>query len=196
MSILLLAGSPSAPSRSTRLLQHAGERLALLGHRHSKIDVRNLPAKALLHADFKHAEIQAALSQIAQASAVVIATPVYKAAYSGILKAFLDLLPQFGLTGKLVLPLATGGSQSHMLALDYALRPVLSSLNPRHVLPSIYATDAQVVWDETSGLALDRMIEARVQEGVDQLSYGLHALQQNSSLDFDDVHFSKVAISN
>jgi FMN reductase len=196
MSILLLAGSPSAPSRSTRLLQHAGEKLALLGHRHSKIDVRNLPATALLHADFKDAGIQAALSQIEQASAVVIATPVYKAAYSGILKAFLDLLPQFGLTGKLVLPLATGGSQSHMLALDYALRPVLSSLNPRHVLPSIYATDAQVIWDEKSGLALDRMIEARVQEGIDQLSYGLHALQQNSSLDFDDVHFSKVAISN
>jgi FMN reductase len=196
MSILLLAGSPSAPSRSTRLLQHAGERLALLGHRHSKIDVRNLPATALLHADFKDAEIRAALSQIEQASAVVIATPVYKAAYSGILKAFLDLLPQFGLTGKLVLPLATGGSQSHMLALDYALRPVLSSLNPRHVLPSIYATDAQVIWDEKTGLALDQMIAARVQEGVDQLAYGLQVLQQNSSLDFDDIHFSKVAISN
>jgi FMN reductase len=196
MTILLLAGSPSAPSRSTRLLQHVGDKLALLGYRHARIDVRDLPAEALLRADFKHAALQAALAQVAQATAVVIATPVYKAAYSGVLKAFLDLLPQFGLTGKLVLPLATGGSQSHMLALDYALRPVLSSLNPKHVLPSIYATDAQVQWSEEEGLALDASIVERVQDGVDQLSHGLHALHRVASTDFDDIHFSKVLVSN
>jgi FMN reductase len=196
MTILLLAGSPSAPSRSTRLLQHVGDKLALLGYRHARIDVRDLPAEALLRADFKHAALQAALAQVAQATAVVIATPVYKAAYSGVLKAFLDLLPQFGLTGKLVLPLATGGSQSHMLALDYALRPVLSSLNPKHVLPSIYATDAQVQWSEEEGLALDASIVERVQDGVDQLSHGLHALHRVASNDFDDIHFSKVLVSN
>jgi FMN reductase len=195
MTILLLAGSPSAPSRSSRLLNHVGEKLALLGHRYSRIDVRDLPAEALLHADFGNAAIEAALLQVAEASALVIATPVYKAAYSGVLKAFLDLLPQFGLTGKLVLPLATGGSQSHMLALDYALRPVLSSLNPRHVLPSIYATEAQVVWNE-EGLTLDATIVERVQEGVDQLSYGLRALHRTASNDFDDIHFSKVQVSN
>ena len=86
------------------------------------------------------------------------------------LKAFLDLLPQDGLKGKLVLPLATGGSQSHMLALDYALRPVLSALGARHVLPSIYATDAQVVWTQAEGLALDDDIARRIAEGVDTLS--------------------------
>ena len=144
MTILLMAGSPSAPSRSTRLLHHVGDKLAALGHRYQRLDVRGLPGQALVRADFGDSEIKAALEQVAAASAVVIATPVYKAAYSGVLKAFLDLLPQFGLIGKLVLPLATGGSQSHMLALDYALRPVLSSLGARHVLPSIYATEAQV----------------------------------------------------
>ncbi|EJL91668.1 putative flavoprotein, partial [Herbaspirillum sp. CF444] len=109
MTILLLAGSPSAPSRSTRLLHHVGEKLAALGHRYSKLDVRDLPGQALIRADFNDAEIKAALARVEEASAVVVATPVYKAAYSGALKAFLDLLPQFGLTNKLVLPLATGG---------------------------------------------------------------------------------------
>ena len=51
MNILLLAGSPSTPSRSTRLLHHVGERLALLGHRYVKLHVRDLPAQALVHAD-------------------------------------------------------------------------------------------------------------------------------------------------
>ena len=196
MTILLLAGSPSAPSRSARLLDYVGAALVSLGHRHDRIDVRDLPAQALLHADFKHPAILAALAQVEQASAVVVATPVYKAAYSGVLKAFLDLLPQFGLTGKLVLPLATGGSQSHMLALDYALRPVLSSLNPKHVLPSIYATESQIIWSEQDGLTLDPLIVERVRDGVDQLSYGLHALHPNGTHRFDDVHFSKVLISN
>lgn len=176
MSILLLAGSPSAPSRSTRLLHHVGDKLARRGHRYARLDVRDLPGQAILRADWNDADIQAALATVEEASAVVVATPVYKAAYSGILKAFLDLLPQFGLTNKLVLPLATGGSQSHMLALDYALRPVLSSLNPRHVLSSIYATEAQLSWSEEKGLVLDAPIEARVNEGVEQLSASLSAL--------------------
>lgn len=177
MNILLLAGSPTLPSRSTRLLHHVGDKLALLGYRHVKLQVRDLPAQPLLHADFGHADIRVAKAQIEQAAAVVVATPVYKAAYSGILKAFLDLLPQDGLRGKLVLPLATGGSQSHMLALDYALRPVLSALGARHVLPSIYATDAQINWSSAQGLTLDAEIAQRVAEGVEHLSASLLALQ-------------------
>ena len=167
----------------------------MLGHRYSKLDVRDLPGDALLRADFSHAAIQAALEQVAQATAVVVATPVYKASYSGVLKAFLDLLPQFGLTDKLVLPLATGGSQSHMLALDYALRPVLSSLGPKHVLPSIYATEAQVIWSEQDGLVLDAPIVARVQEGVDQLSSSLLALHKTAPGVFTDIPFSQIRCS-
>ena len=198
MTILLLAGSPSAPSRSTRLLHHVGEKLAALGHQYSKLEVRDLPGDALLRADFNHPEIKKALARVEDASAVVVSTPVYKAAYSGALKTFLDLLPQFGLTGKLVLPLATGGSQSHMLALDYALRPVLSSLGPRHVLPSIYATEAQVTWSQQEGLILDSAIVQRVNEGVEQLSSSLIALQQVGQVlasEFADVPFSQIRCS-
>ena len=173
MNILLLAGSPSSPSRSTRLLHYSGERLALLGYRTHELQVRDLPATALLQADFANAGLAAARALVADADALVIATPVYKAAYSGVLKTFLDLLPQDGLKGKPVLPLATGGSQSHMLALDYALRPVLSALGARHVLPSIYATDAQVLWTQAEGLALDDDIARRIGEGIDTLADAL-----------------------
>lgn len=193
MTILLLAGSPSTPSRSGRLLHHAGQKLAHLGHASRRLQVRDLPAEALLKADFKDEGIIAAAAEVAQAHALVIATPVYKAAYSGVLKAFLDLLPQDGLRGKLVLPLATGGSQSHMLALDYALRPVLSSLGARHVLPSIYATDAQVLWSEEHGLQLDADIAARIAEGVERLAASLLTLR-NAAV-HEPVPFSQVRCS-
>lgn len=82
------------------------------------IALRDLPPASLL---------QAQTDGIAQAAAdvVIVATPIYKAAYSGLLKVFLDLLPPDALRGKTVLPLAMGGSLAHLLALDYALKPVL-----------------------------------------------------------------------
>jgi FMN reductase len=131
MNVLLLGGSPSAPSTTWRLLQLLGERLGALGHRMVALQVRQLPAEALLRADPDDAVLREALRLVREADAIVVGTPVYKASFSGALKVFLDLLPQDGLDGKLVLPVATGGSQSHMLALDYALRPVLASLGPR-----------------------------------------------------------------
>lgn len=181
MTILLIAGSPTIPSRSTRLLHHIGETLVQRGHRTERLQIRDLPAQALLHADFCDIDIQVARAQLAQAEAVVIATPIYKASFSGVLKLFLDVLPQDGLADKLVLPLATGGSQSHMLALDYALRPVLQALAARYILPSIYATDAQVLWTPDTGLVLDPAIALRVADGVANLSQSLlqrHEMQR------------------
>lgn len=169
MSVLLIGGSPSRVSRTGRLLGYIGALLEQEGLDIRSLNVRDLPAEALLHAEFKHPQIVAALELVEEASVIVIATPTYKAAYSGILKAFIDLWPQFGLQGKVVLPVASGGSPAHTLILDYALRPVLASLAPRQVLDSIYAVEQQIVWSEDSGLKLDPAIEQRVQAGVGNL---------------------------
>lgn len=176
MSILLLGGSPQLPSSSGRLLSHIGERLVLQGYGIRKLDVRDLPAQALLLADYADPAITEAVQAVAAADAVVIATPIYKAAYTGLLKAFLDLLPQDGLAGKLVLPLATGGGHAHTLALDYALRPVLQALGAKQVYTSIYANAQQLGWHEERGLNFDEPIAARVQAGIDELSAGLFLL--------------------
>ncbi len=176
MSVFLLGGSPSPQSSSSRLLQHIGERLSLHGQRLARCEVRELPAAALLALESGEPAIARVLAQLRQADAVVVATPVYKAAYSGLLKAFLDLLPQDALAGKLVLPLATGGSQSHMLALDYALRPVLASMSARFILPSIYATSEQLGRGVDGSLALAAPIAVRVAQGVEQLASELRAV--------------------
>jgi FMN reductase len=173
MTILLISGSPAQPSSSNRLLQHIGERLAVLGHQYIRLHVRDLPATALLHGQAEDPALQRALQAVAAARAIVVATPVYKASFSGVLKTFLDLLPQDGLAGKVVLPIATGGSQSHLLALDYALRPVLQALDAQHVLTSIFATPQQLQWTDERGLSLAPAIAARVDAGVAALSQAL-----------------------
>jgi FMN reductase len=179
MSVLLLGGSPATHSGSARLLRHVAHRLAVQGHRSIELLVRDLPPRALMHADATDEAIGSAIAAVAGADAIVVATPVYKASYTGILKAFLDLLPQDGLAGKLVLPMATGGSQSHMLAIDYALRPVLAALSARFILPSIYVTSDQLEWIEESGLMLAAPIAERIAHGVDQLSSELNALPRH-----------------
>jgi FMN reductase len=144
--VLAVSGSPMEVSRSAVLLGHVAGFLEERGHTVDRLAVRDLPAEALLHADFGAPALVDSAERLARADGLVVATPVYKAAFSGILKAWLDLMPQFGLAGKAVLPLATGGSAAHALALDYALRPVLTSMDARHVVNGF--------------LVLDRFIEA------------------------------------
>jgi FMN reductase len=83
-----------------------------------------------------------------------------------------------------------------MLALDYGLRPVLSALDAKHVLPSIYATELQINWSVEEGLMLDPAIAKRVNDGIEDLSASLFALNEVSALnDFGSIPFSSVRCS-
>lgn len=144
-TVLSVSGSPSPTSRTARLLRHLDATLIAQGHQVVPLDVRTLSAEALLGADFGHPDIKRATELFARADGVVIGTPVYKAAYSGLLKSLLDLLPQYALADKVVLPLATGGSVAHVLAIDYALRPVLSAMGATHVVPGWFVLDRHIV---------------------------------------------------
>ena len=195
MSVLLIAGSPSERSRTAALLEATGQRLESRGVQVKRLRVRDLNPQALLLADFGHPSVLAAQELVAQASVLVVATPVYKAAYSGILKVFLDLLPQTALKGKTVLPLATGGSPHHMLALDYALRPVLQSLGAKNILPGIYATDAQVIVTPEGGYQVAEDIGARLDEAVDTLVVENLIKGLSNAGRFKSVPFSEVRCS-
>jgi FMN reductase len=171
MSVLLIAGSPSERSRSAVLLDAVQQRLQLQGAQVDRVQIRDLSPQALLLANVAHPSIAQAIAQVARATAVVVATPIYKAAYSGVLKLFLDLLPQTAFKGKTVLPVATGGSPHHMLALDYALRPVLQSLSAEHILPGVFAIDAQVVLLPQEGQQIDVELARRLEGVVDLLPF-------------------------
>jgi FMN reductase len=195
MSVLLIAGSPTERSRSAALLDAVAQRLQFRGVQSEKLLIRDLSPQALILADFGHPTISHAVGRVAKADVVVVATPVYKAAYSGVLKVFLDLLPQTGLQGKTVLPLATGGSPNHMLALDYALRPVLQSLGAKHILPGIYATDAQVAVTESGAYEVSAEIGLRLDEAVDTLVRDVLPAAEVHTKRFAPVHFSQVRCS-
>ncbi|MER5178218.1 NADPH-dependent FMN reductase [Streptomyces sp. NPDC002896] len=169
-TILSVSGSPSATSRTARLLRHLDARLTAQGHEVIPLDVRTLPAEALLGADFKHPAIVEATNLFAQADGVVVGTPVYKAAYSGLLKSLLDLLPQYALEGKTVLPLATGGTTAHVLAIDYALRPVLNSMGAGHIVQGWFTLDKDITVGDDGSLAIAPGSADALEQVVDRFS--------------------------
>lgn len=152
--IATISSSPSTTSRTEGVLAHLGRRVQRAGHVVSPIILRDLPAEPLLRADSDDDEIAAASCALQRADAVIVSTPVYKAAYSGLLKAFLDLLPQTALRDKVVLPIATGGSPAHVLAVDYALRPVLASLAPSAITPGWFVLASEVTRHEHGEVTL------------------------------------------
>lgn len=162
--IVILSGSPSKQSRLLHLIGYSKEALEKRGAEVEVLHVGDLPPEDLIYANFHGEPIRKAVQKVLSANALVIASPVYKASYTGVLKTFLDLLPQKGLENLAAFPLFIGGSIAHLLAVDYALKPVLSALGIRLIAQGVYAVDTQVVRNE-DGTAV---IEANLRERLDQ----------------------------
>jgi len=162
---VIIVGSTSESSRLHGMAKYVQKELSLQGCEIDYLDVLSLPADDLLRLRFDSEPIKYFLQQIEGARFCVICTPVYKAAYAGILKCFLDMLPQKSMEDKLVLPLMMGGTSAHLLSIEYSLKPVLSALGCRHILQGVYATDAQIK-REDGGFGLEEGLKERLKAGV------------------------------
>lgn len=168
-NVVAIAGSPSHPSRTSAVLKYAESILESEGLKSDLLVVRDLPAEDLLFANFESPALNKAKALVEQASGVIIATPIYKASYTGILKAFLDLLPSGAFSGKVILPIATGGTLGHLLAIDYALKPVIATLGARYVLGGVYLLDSQIQVNDGS-VQLEAEIEQRLKVSLHEFA--------------------------
>jgi FMN reductase len=121
------------------------------------IDLSMLPADALL-ARGQATEVEEALGAVGESLIVIAATPTYRALYTGLLKAFFDLMPQAHLRGKICVGLQTGIAREHALAVEYGLRPLFASLDG---MPAamLYSRDDEFV-EGTPSAALVERVEA------------------------------------
>jgi FMN reductase len=160
--VVIIYGGNSHRSRLKALFEKTEAHFKNEGHETSSIFVHELPAEDLITANFASEQIKQANEKVENASLVVVITPVYKAAYSGILKTYLDLLPQKGLEGKTLLPLVLGGSFGHLLTIDYALKPVLSSLGATNILSGAYVLDSHIERAEEDQFIISTEITERI----------------------------------
>jgi FMN reductase len=167
---IAISGSPRSPSRSKALAELLLEALAERGCETRLIDLATLPADSLL-ARTQSDEVDEAVAAVGEARIVVAATPTYRALYSGLLKAFFDLMPQSHLRGKFCIGLQTGIAREHYLSPEYGLRPLFVSLEGISVA-GIYATDDEFVEGSPS---------ARVLEWVSELAGRAVALSDSAT---------------
>jgi FMN reductase len=108
--------------------------------------------------DWSDPELTRLTAEVAAADVAVFASPTYKAAYTGMLKAFLDRYGSNGLAGTVAVPVMTGGWPGHLLAVEVHLRPVLVELGATVPARGLYVTepelpaleDAVAKWSETA----------------------------------------------
>ncbi|MEC5386170.1 NADPH-dependent FMN reductase [Uliginosibacterium sp. H3] len=175
--VVALAGSPSAKSRSSGLLKRGIELLVESGVTVQQFSLTDFVAEDLIYGRFDSPAVQAFNNAVKHADGLLIASPVYKAAYSGGLKTLIDLLPEHGLAGKVALNLATGGSAAFTLSLDHALLPVLNSLKIKFQVGGVFATDRDVAWQVDGSFHVAPDTEERLRLAINSfVSYLPHPL--------------------
>ena len=179
--IVLISGSPSVKSRSVAILKDVRTQLEARALSVTLISVCDFPAEDLIFARYDSPTFADAKAAVDQASGIVVSTPIYKAAYTGTLKTFLDILPQQALRGKTVLPLATGGTMAHLLAIDYALKPVLSTLGATDLLQGVYSIDEQIRVSPEGELWLHDDLRTRLLSAVEQFASAVKARRANTA---------------
>ena len=81
-------------------------------------------------------DTQAVVERVVAADMYLIATPVFRASFTGALKNLLDHVPVEGLHGKACGLIGMGATDHHYLSIDTQLRPVLAWFGA-HVVPGV-----------------------------------------------------------
>ncbi|MET8052584.1 NADPH-dependent FMN reductase [Streptosporangium sp. NPDC005286] len=145
MSIVTVVGNPRPGSRTHGVAISAAEAVARRIGDQEASEVVDLAVLApLLFAPETAPEVKAALELLAGADVLVVASPTYKATYTGLLKAFLDRLPSGALASAVALPLLVMGDARHSLAVEVHFRPLLVELGAVVPTPGLALLESQL----------------------------------------------------
>lgn len=149
--VAVVVGNPKPRSRTYQAAHLVAERLAGQPADLS-IDLTDVGAALL---DWTDAGVADLVAAVQASSLVVVASPTYKASYTGLLKLFLDHFAGGSLAGVTAVPVMLGGHWKHGLAADVLLKPVLVELGATCPTAGLFLLDAE--WD--TGPALESWLE-------------------------------------
>jgi FMN reductase len=167
LRIVGISGNVKAPSRTSALVASILRKVdSRLGTHTRHIDLVDA-APALfraLRSDQLDAEGLDIVRAVETADALVVASPVYRASYSGALKHLFDLVHFESLIGKPVIIGATGGTPLHGLMTDHQLRPLFGFFKTLTLPTSVYALEGDFAAYSITNPDITRRIDAAVQE--------------------------------
>lgn len=142
--ILSVIGNPKSQSKTSQV---ASEIAKQLGERLQSVDEHDVLELAPIGSqlfEWGNEEVEKSVGKVLESDIIVIATPTYKATYTGLLKAFLDQIPQEGLNGKIAIPVMIGAAPHHSMAPDVFLTPLLLELGASCPIRGLYVMESDI----------------------------------------------------
>ena len=131
--IVVLSGNPRAGSRTSAAALAVAQKVAgaVVGGSDGAEGAFAVVELADLAGEIfavEHPAVDEALATVAAASVLVVASPVYKASYTGLLKSFFDLYQAGDLASVTAVGVLVAGQSGHLLAGEVHFRPLLTEL--------------------------------------------------------------------
>ncbi|WP_202879190.1 NADPH-dependent FMN reductase [Nocardioides cynanchi] len=167
--VAVVVGNPKPGSRTLASAVHvarelSGEEPGLV------VDLAELGARLL---DWSDGEVGRLVAEVGDADLVVVASPTYKATYTGLLKLFLERFAAGTGLGGVAVPLMLGAGPAHALAPEVFLRPLLAELGAVVPVPALYVLDARYAdptaydaWLAAARPVVRSMLQPPLLEGV------------------------------
>lgn len=165
LRVVGVSGSLTDPSRTTALVEAIiatfGNSLPIESHLIKLNALGPHLGGALTRKDLP-AEAEAELQRIENADLLVVATPVYRASFTGLFKYLFDFVDQYALVDTPVLLAATGGSERHALIIEHQLRPLFSFFQSLALPVGVYAHDSDFTDYKVSNEQLTERIDKAI----------------------------------
>ncbi|WP_232410955.1 FMN reductase [Methylophilus sp. 5] len=174
LKVTAVSGSYKLPSRTAALVeaitQQLGKQLPIDLH---LIELSEISSSLVASYDPKALplNVQKDIQAIETADLLVVATPVYRASYTGLFKHLFDLVDYEALVDVPVLLAATGGSERHALIIDHELRPLFSFFQALTLPIGVYATEADFENYQVKSEAVTARIALAVERALPLLKH-------------------------
>ncbi|WP_308465694.1 FMN reductase [Rathayibacter soli] len=169
LKVVAVSGSLHAPSKTTALVREIlaafGRELSIEAHIIQVNDIGPEFAGALRR-DQLPASVEDELQRIESADLLVVASPVYRASFTGLFKHLFDFVGQYALVDTPVLLAATGGSDRHALIIEHQFRPLFGFFQALTLPIGVYANDSDFTSHAVTSLDLHERIDLAVARAI------------------------------
>ncbi|HEY5222715.1 MAG TPA: FMN reductase [Microbacteriaceae bacterium] len=169
LKVVAVSGSLHAPSKTTALVREIiaafGRELSIDAHIIQVNDIGPEFAGALRR-DQLPASVEEELQRIESADLLIVASPVYRASFTGLFKHLFDFVGQYALVDTPVLLAATGGSDRHALIIEHQFRPLFGFFQALTLPIGVYANDSEFTNHAVTSLDLHERIDLAVARAI------------------------------
>ncbi|MFK8331881.1 FMN reductase [Pseudomonas sp. BJa5] len=181
LKVVAVSGGAYRPSRTLALTQaivaELGNHLNIDAHIVELSEIARPLGNAMSRNELPD-EVEQQLQTIENADLLIVASPVYRGSYPGLLKHLFDLVGQHSLVDTPVLLVANGGSPLHALVIDHQLRPLFSFFQSLTLPIGVYASESDLRDYQVSSDTLQARIRLAAERALPLFANHAHSLRK------------------